>query len=300
MPTCLIGLRSNLGNRREMLDRAVASLAGRPQVSVVAKSRWHETSPVGGPADQPTFCNGAAVIETSLGPAELLAALQAVENELGRVRTERWGPRIIDLDLLLFGDQVLETPSLAVPHPRMAWRRFVLEPAAEIAPSMVHPTTGWTVARLLEHLNTTPPYVAIAGGIGAGKTRLAEQLAPRADARLIAEQPDLERLEASLRWLQQRQSAHVRLPPAPTLSMSQPRPFADDRASGAHGRQRIAEATRPPLRSLEPERLELPPAASDRSPNTMLFVSIACIAMAAVVYYFLETIGEPPSSATAR
>ena len=111
--------------------------------------------------------------------------------------------------------------------------------------------------------------------------------------------PDLERLEASLRWLQQRQSAHVRLPPAPTLSMSQPRPFADDRASGAHGRQRIAEATRPPPRSLEPERLELPPAASDRSPNTMLFVSIACIAMAAVVYYFLETTGEPPSSTTA-
>ena len=111
--------------------------------------------------------------------------------------------------------------------------------------------------------------------------------------------PDLERLEASLRWLQQRQSAHVRLPPAPTLSMSQPRPFADDRASGAHGRQRIAEATRPPPRSLEPERLELPPAASDRSPNTMLFVSIACIAMAAVVYYFLETTGEPPTSATA-
>ena len=134
----------------------------------------------------------------------------------------------------------------------------------------------------------------------AGSAAAAAQPAAHAtgSAPQTRKDTDLERLEASLRWLQQRQSAHVRLPPAPTLSMSQPRPFADDRASGAHGRQRIAEATRPPLRSLEPERLELPPAASDRSPNTMLFVSIACIAMAAVVYYFLETTGEPPSSAT--
>ena len=107
--------------------------------------------------------------------------------------------------------------------------------------------------------------------------------------------PDLERLEASLRWLQQRQSAHVRLPPAPTLSMSQ----SNGGAAGTRGRQRIVEATRPALPSLEPERLELPPAASERNPNTMLFVSMACIAMAAVVYYFLETTGEPPGSATA-
>ena len=111
--------------------------------------------------------------------------------------------------------------------------------------------------------------------------------------------PDLERLEASLRWLQQRQSAHVRLPPAPTLSMSQSRPIADGGAAGTRGRQRIVEATRPPLRSLEPERLELQPDAAERNPNTMLFVSMACIAMAAVVYYFLETTGEPPGSATA-
>jgi hypothetical protein len=110
---------------------------------------------------------------------------------------------------------------------------------------------------------------------------------------------DLERLEASLRWLQQRQTAHVRLPPAPTLSTSQFRPIADGGGPGARGRRTIVEATRPPLRSLEPEPLELPPVAADRSPNTMLFVSIACIAMAAVVYYFLETTGEPPTSATA-
>jgi len=109
---------------------------------------------------------------------------------------------------------------------------------------------------------------------------------------------DLERLEASLRWLQQRQAAAMRLPPAPTLSTSGSRASASNGAPRAR-RERMAEAMRPPLRSLEPERLAPPPAGSDRSPNTMLFVSIACIVMAAVVYYFLQTIGEPPSVASA-
>jgi hypothetical protein len=104
---------------------------------------------------------------------------------------------------------------------------------------------------------------------------------------------DLERLETSLRWLQQRQAAAMRLPPAPTLSMSGSR--ASDGAPRARG---LAEAMRPPPRSLEPERMAPPPAGSERSPNTMLFVSIACIIMAAVVYYFLETTGEPPSLAS--
>jgi hypothetical protein len=108
---------------------------------------------------------------------------------------------------------------------------------------------------------------------------------------------DLQRLETSLRWLQQRQAAAMRLPPAPTLSMSGSR--ASDGAPRARGRERIAEAMRPPPRSLEPERMAPPPAGSERSPNTMLFVSIACIIMAAVVYYFLETTGEPPSLASA-
>ncbi len=179
-----------------MLDRAAALLAKHSQVSVVATSRWYKTSPAGGPPDQPAFCNGAALIETSLGPTDLLATLRAIENGLGRVRRKRWEPRTIDLDILLFDEQILEEPSLVLPHPRMAWRRFVLEPAVEIAPSMVHPTSGWTVAQLLEHLNTTPPYVAMAGGIGAGKTLLAGRLAPKASARLIAEELDWDRLEA--------------------------------------------------------------------------------------------------------
>jgi len=196
MPGCLIGLGSNQGNRRENLDRAVELLAGHPAMRLRAKSRWHETRPIGGPADQRPFLNGAALVETSLSAADLLGALQQIETELGRRRAERWGPRRIDLDLLLYGDLVLKTPSLVLPHPRMAWRRFVLEPAAEIAASMVHPPTGWTIGRLLEHLDTAASYVAITGSIGAGKTQLAEQLAERTSARLIRERVNAELLEA--------------------------------------------------------------------------------------------------------
>jgi deoxyguanosine kinase len=115
---------------------------------------------------------------------------------LGRRRGARWGPRTIDLDLLLYAEQVLRTPSLVLPHPRMAWRRFVLEPAAEVAPQMIHPTTGWAIARLLQHLDTAAPYVAIAGPIGVGKTRLAEAVARRTGATLVREELDLAQLEA--------------------------------------------------------------------------------------------------------
>ena len=195
MPSCLIGLGSNLGNRRQTLDRAVARLAAHPLVRITERSAWHETTSVGGPPGQSPFLNGAVVVETSLQPQALLEALQRIETDLGRRRSERWGPRTVDLDLLLYAELVLRTPSLVLPHPRMAWRRFVLQPAAEVAGSMVHPTTGWTVARLLDHLNTAAPYVAIAGSIAAGKTHLAERLAQQTSARLIAERLDAGQLE---------------------------------------------------------------------------------------------------------
>jgi 2-amino-4-hydroxy-6-hydroxymethyldihydropteridine diphosphokinase len=177
MPVSLVSLGSNLGNRQENLDAAVARLAAHPHVRIVARSQWRETSAVGGPAEQGDFLNGALKIETSLAPHELLACLQQIENELGRRRDVRWGPRTIDLDLLLYDEQVLATPTLVLPHPRMAWRRFVLEPAAEAAGEMIHPTIGWSVGRLLAHLDDSAPYVAITGPIAAGKTRLAKRLA---------------------------------------------------------------------------------------------------------------------------
>jgi pantoate--beta-alanine ligase len=156
MTAALVALGSNLGDRRENLRRAVEQLAATPGVRVVAHSRWRETSPVGGPPDQGNFFNGAALLETTLEPAELLAALLAIERALGRERRERWGPRTLDLDLLLYGDEVINTPQLTVPHPRMAERRFVLEPAAEVAPQLVHPINSQTVGRMCQTLLSSP------------------------------------------------------------------------------------------------------------------------------------------------
>jgi 2-amino-4-hydroxy-6-hydroxymethyldihydropteridine diphosphokinase len=196
MPRCLIGLGSNQGDRQQMLDQAVACLAGHPQLLLCGKSAWHESRPIGGPPGQPQFLNGAAVVETALPPQAVLEALKRIETNLGRRLGEHWGPRPIDLDLLLYGRTVLRMPGLVLPHPRMAWRRFVLQPAAEVARSMIHPTTGWTIGRLLDHLDRAAPYVAITGPIGAGKTQLARRLARQTSARLIAEPLDLDRLEA--------------------------------------------------------------------------------------------------------
>jgi 2-amino-4-hydroxy-6-hydroxymethyldihydropteridine diphosphokinase len=196
MSVCLISLGSNLGNRQENLDAAVARLAAHPGIRLLGSSKWHATAPVGGPAGQGDFLNGALKLETTLTPHELLGCLQQIENQLGRRRAERWGPRPLDLDLLLYDELILTTPALVVPHPRMAWRRFVLEPAAEAGGSMIHPTIGWSIARLVEHLNDSMPYVAITGPIAAGKSRLAERLARTISGRLISEQPDWSRLDA--------------------------------------------------------------------------------------------------------
>jgi len=131
-----IGLGSNLGDRRALLEEALRRLDADPSVSVSAVSTFRETEPVG-VVDQPRFLNAAAAIETTLEPRELLERLLAVERELGRDRSgEHWGPRTVDLDLLLFGDVVVDEPGLAVPHPRLHERRFVLEPLLELDPAL--------------------------------------------------------------------------------------------------------------------------------------------------------------------
>lgn len=193
MPHCLIGLGSNLGNRASLLDAALARLGANARVEIVARSRFHETSPAGGPAGQGAFLNAALLLRTPLSPGELLGTLMHIEADLGRRRVERWGPRSIDLDLLLYDNLVLESETLQLPHPRMAWRRFVLEPAAEVAPEMLHPTTGWTIAGLLNHLDKTRPYVAIAGPAGVGKRELARAIADRFGGCLVADPAGPER-----------------------------------------------------------------------------------------------------------
>jgi 2-amino-4-hydroxy-6-hydroxymethyldihydropteridine diphosphokinase len=147
-----VALGANLGDREATLRRAVELLAADPEIDVVRVSMLRETDPVG-VVDQPRFLNGAAALETELSARELLDRLLAVERTLGRIRDgEHWGPRTVDLDLLLYGDLQSDEPGLTVPHPRLHERRFALEPLAELAPDAVVPGRG-PVSALLAALD---------------------------------------------------------------------------------------------------------------------------------------------------
>jgi 2-amino-4-hydroxy-6-hydroxymethyldihydropteridine diphosphokinase len=145
--TAYVGLGANIGPREVTLLRALDLLAEADGVAVLAVSQLRETEPVG-VVDQPPFLNGAVALETARSPRELLDLLLEIERALGRVREERWGPRTIDLDLLVYGDETVDEPGLRVPHPRMHERRFALEPLAELAPELVVPGLGPVSAAL--------------------------------------------------------------------------------------------------------------------------------------------------------
>jgi len=156
-----------------------------PGVTLVAASRPRETRPIGGPAGQPAFLNGAFLLETDFPPDDVLGVLTAIENTLHRERSERWGPRTIDLDLLLYDDVVLDRPGLTIPHPRMATRRFVLEPCVEIAPDFLHPLAGCSVRDLLDAISGSHPHVAVIGVPGSGAPEVAAAVADMTLARLV-------------------------------------------------------------------------------------------------------------------
>jgi 2-amino-4-hydroxy-6-hydroxymethyldihydropteridine diphosphokinase len=147
-----IALGSNLGDRAAYLHAGLAGLRGLPHTVLDAASQLIETAPVGG-VDQGPYLNAAALLRTSLPPRELLEALHAIERAHGRDRSreQRWGPRTLDLDLLTYGDVIIDEPGLTIPHPRLHEREFVLEPLAAIAPALEVPGRG-TVAQLLATL----------------------------------------------------------------------------------------------------------------------------------------------------
>ncbi len=139
-----------MGDRAAMMRAAIDRLNESPGTKVKRLSNFLETPADGGPANSPAFLNAAAEIETALDAHALLGLLLKIEQGLGRHRIEKWGPRTIDMDLLLFGDAVINTPNLKVPHPLMHERDFVLRPLAEIAPKVVHPVLHCTIAGLAE------------------------------------------------------------------------------------------------------------------------------------------------------
>jgi 2-amino-4-hydroxy-6-hydroxymethyldihydropteridine diphosphokinase len=153
-----VGLGSNLGERETMIRLALEQMATLPETALGRVSSLYDTAPVG-ELDQPNFLNAVAVVETDLTARQLLWNLLLIERRLGRVRSPqaRYGPRTIDLDLLLYGDQVIDEPELAVPHPELERRAFALVPLVELQPTLVHPVLGDTMVALLARLKARPP-----------------------------------------------------------------------------------------------------------------------------------------------
>jgi 2-amino-4-hydroxy-6-hydroxymethyldihydropteridine diphosphokinase len=146
-----VALGSNIGDSQAILEAAIETLTQTPGIYLEARSNWYETKAVGPP--QPDYLNGCVTLQVEMLPQQLLKILLGIEQQFGRVRQERWGPRMLDLDLLLFDDFIVDTPNLQIPHPRMRDRAFVLVPLAEIAPDWIEPVSGCVIKELLKEVD---------------------------------------------------------------------------------------------------------------------------------------------------
>lgn len=195
--TVYVGLGSNMGDRRQAIRQALDLLGRSEQIEVLAVSDIIETSPLGG-SDQPEYINAVCQVRTTLNADSLHSKLREIESALGRVRQEKWGPRTIDLDLLLFGDRIIHTPDMTIPHPQIHLRSFVLKGLAQLDPGRIHPVLRESVAELAVRLNggnfviepTAPQLVCIAGTIGVGKTTWAKRLAEALGGQVLFEPYD--------------------------------------------------------------------------------------------------------------
>lgn len=195
--TAYIGLGSNLGNQDENLNAALTALNKHPNVQEIRTSSFYKTKPLG-TIDQTFFLNAVARVTTSLSYRSLLEFTQQIEKTMGRQRHQLWGPRIIDLDLLLYDDDVINESDLTVPHPQLHLRSFVLQGLCELSADLLHPKMGRKMSELYERLNgqdyfipsEKPQLLSIAGIIGVGKTTLANELAERLGATYIPEKYD--------------------------------------------------------------------------------------------------------------
>jgi len=197
MTIAYIGLGSNLGDRKDYIHKALKMLSEAKDIEVAGVSDLLETTALGG-ADQSEYLNAVAQIKTTLSAKDLHKILVNIENSLGRTREEKWSPRTIDLDILLFGEEIINSPDLTVPHPQMHLRSFVLSGLSQLNPDLLHPVIKESINELADRLGGSdfvfnpgqPQLVGIAGIIGAGKTTLAKKLSDILHCKCIFEAYD--------------------------------------------------------------------------------------------------------------
>lgn len=200
MSLCALGLGGNVGDVRNCLERALAQL--QQEVGpVVRVSRLYRTTPIG-PSPAAPFLNAAAVLQTGLDPLSVLGRLHQIEDRLGRIRTARWGPRTIDLDLLLYEGVQMHSGQIDVPHPGCHYRRFVLDPLADVAPDWLHPEAAQTITALRERLQRRPLCLLLVGGAASHRQAVSAALTERyVDLRVTCRAAGCEGARSPVVWL---------------------------------------------------------------------------------------------------